>query len=84
LTCATLGTLLIFTGLVTLLIFKGSAPITLVQRQGAFYGIVLLGMAAFGTLEQLLLCPTPKRSSKAGSGKSRSRREGPEHGWRNR
>jgi hypothetical protein len=84
LTCSVLGTALIFAGLIALLIFKGSAPIALVQQQGAFYGLVLLGMAAFGTLEQLVLCPSRKREPKAGTGKSRSRQEESKHGWRNR
>jgi hypothetical protein len=87
-----LGTSLIFAGLITLLIFKGSAPIALVQQQGAFFGLVLLGMAAFGTLEQLVLCPASRRKQKAGSGGSRpsptrssaAGQEESEHGWRGR
>jgi hypothetical protein len=79
-----LGTTLIFVGLITLLIFKGSAPIAFVQKQAAFYGLVLLGMAAFGTLEQLVLCPSPKRGRKAKSAGLRSRVDESEHGWRGR
>jgi hypothetical protein len=82
--CSGLGSLLVFAGLIVLLIFKGSAPITFIQKQGVLYGLVLLAMAAFGTLEQLVLCPSPKRRQKAGSGKSGSRRGEAEHGWRTR
>jgi hypothetical protein len=82
LVCSVLGTALIAAGLIILLIYKGSAPIGLVHKQGALYSLVLLGMAAFGTLEQLVLCPAPRRRSKAGPRESRSRREESEHHWR--
>ena len=84
LVCSVLGTALIFVGLIVLLMFKGSAPITFVQKQGTLYGLVLLGMATFGTLEQLVMCPSPQRGRKA---KSAGRRPGPEeaeHDWRSR
>jgi hypothetical protein len=81
---SSLGTALIFVGLIVLLIFKGSAPIAFVQKQAAFYGLVLLGMAAFGTLEQLVLCPSPKRGRKAKSTGLRARVDESEHGWRGR
>jgi hypothetical protein len=84
LTFSVLGTALIFAGLIVLLIFKGSAPVAFVQKQGAFYGLVLLGMAVFGTLEQIVLCPSPKRRRKAKSAGPRPRQEGSEHGWRDR
>lgn len=85
LACSALGTTLILTGLTLLLILKGSAPIARIEQQGAFYGLVLLGMAAFGTLEQLVLCKPPKREAKAGAGKSKSQQqEEPKRGWRNR
>ncbi len=70
LTCSLLGTVLIFGGLVLLLMFKGSAPIAHMKQQGAFYALVLFGMAAFGTLEQLLVCHPPKGASSGKSEKS--------------
>jgi len=82
LVCSVLGAALIFAGLTALLILKGSAPISLMQKQGAFYGLVFLGMTAFGTLEQLVLCPSPRRRVKPGPQGSRSRREESEHHWR--
>jgi hypothetical protein len=62
LTCSLLGTALVFAGLMLLLMYKGSAPTAHVEQQGAFYALVLLGMAAFGTLEQMLVCRQPKRA----------------------
>lgn len=79
---SSLGTALIFAGLIVLLIFKGSAPIAFVQKQGAFYGLVLLGMAAFGTLEQLVLCPSPKRGRKAKAAGMHRKQDESERGWR--
>jgi hypothetical protein len=63
--CAVLGTVLVFSGLVLLLIYKGSAPVAHIEPQGSSYGLVLLGMAVFGTLEQLVVCRGPKGETKA-------------------
>ncbi len=79
-----LGTASIFAGLALLLTFKGSAPIAGVERQGAFYGLALVGMAAFGTLEQLLLYRPPKQETKDTSRKSQSQKGETKRGWRNR
>lgn len=84
LVCSALGTVLIAAGLIVLLIYKGSAPISLVHRQGALYSLVLLGMVAFGTLEQLVLCPSPNRRLQAGPRESRSRGDKSGHHWRGR
>jgi len=84
LACSSLGTVLILTGLTLLLMVKGSTPIARIEQQGAFYGLVLLGMVAFGTLEQLVLCKPPKQEAKARSGKSKSQQEESKSGWRNR
>lgn len=82
LTCSALGAVLVFAGLTALLILKGSDPIALMERQGRFYGLVLLGMTAFGTLEQLVLCPSPKRRHGAQAGNSDSEHEELEHHYR--
>jgi len=84
LTCSIVGSGLVFTGLTLLLIFKGSAPVARMERQGPFYGLVLLGMIAFGTLEQLLLCPQAKAGRDIPSGKPHARRGESKRGWRNR
>jgi len=83
LTCSVLGTGLVFTGLMLLLIHKGSTPIARMEQQGPFFGLVLLAMVAFGTLEHLLLCPSPRRRN-APAGRSRSRRQESQRGWRGR
>jgi hypothetical protein len=49
------------------------------EQQGTFYGLVLLGMTAFGTLEQLVLCPSPRRRHKDGAGKTDSKEESGHH-----
>jgi hypothetical protein len=83
--CAVLGTALIFAGLLSLVIFKGSAPVTRIANGPGFYGLVFAGMAAFGTLEQLALC----RRTEKNKSKSKSRRQESDEGkskrsWRNR
>ncbi len=82
LTCSLLGTALVFTGLALLLLFKGSDPVERIQQQGAFYGLVLVGMVAFGTLEQLLICRPGKRQPEGKSGKSPSQPGELKHAWR--
>lgn len=83
LTCSTVGAGLLFAGLTLLLIFKGSAPVARMEQQGPFYGLVLLGLIAFGTLEQLLLCPH-KEGRGTSSVKSRNNEEDSKQSWRNR
>ncbi len=79
LTCSLLGTALVFAGLILLLIFKGTEPIGRVQQQGAYYGLVLVGMAVFGTVEQLILC----RPAKGGGDKASHSQNGEsKHAWR--
>lgn len=85
LSCATLGTAMVFAGLLLLVVFKGSAPVGRLVEQPAFYGLVFAGMAAFGTLEQLSLCRRAERhKSKAKSGKSRPTKKQSKQSWRNR
>jgi len=61
LSCATLGTMLIFAGMILVLLYKGSAPISRISAKSSFYGLVFLAMVAFGTIEQLVLCVRAKR-----------------------
>jgi hypothetical protein len=61
LSCATLGTMLIFAGMVLVLLYKGSAPISRISTKSSFYGLVFLAMVAFGTVEQLVLFVHAKR-----------------------
>jgi len=67
LSCAVLGTVLVFAGMILLLSYKGSAPIASICNRPSFYGGVFVAMAIFGTCEQLLLC---RRCGKKGGKKS--------------
>jgi len=62
--CAVLGTLLIFAGMILLLLYKGSAPISKIADRGSLYAAIFIAMTAFGTFEQLLLCRREERKSK--------------------
>lgn len=86
LSCSILGTALVFVGLVLLLMFKRSDPVTHIENRAGFYGLALLGMAAFGTLEQLLLCRRADRERRA---ETKSRKAAPDKApskrtWRNK
>lgn len=61
--CAALGTILIFAGMISLLLYKGAVPISYICSRTLFYTVVLVAMMAFGTIEQLLLSKPPKRQS---------------------
>lgn len=54
--CAGLGTGLCFVGMVLLLLYKDSAPLSRIYNRSLFYTAVFLAMTAFGTVVQLLLC----------------------------
>lgn len=58
---AALGTIIIFAGMISLLLYKGTAPITAIVGRTYFYTAVFAAMVAFGTIEQLLLCQHTKR-----------------------
>jgi len=55
--CAALGTVLIFAGMIFLLLYKGSTPVSIICGKTSFYLAVFIAMTVFGTIEQLLLCP---------------------------
>jgi hypothetical protein len=85
LSCAILGTALIFVGLLLLLIFKGSTPIARMGNRPGYYGLVFAAMALFGTLEQLALCRRAETEAlKSRSGKSPPRGRESKRSWRNR
>jgi len=79
-----LGTVMIFTGLVLLLMFKGAGPITQIEARTPFFGLVFLAMVLFGTLEQWVLCRRVEKGRKAGSEKRRSRKRDGKRSWRDR
>ncbi len=61
--CAVLGTLLVFAGMVLLLLYKGTQPITAISNKPLFYGGVFVVMVAFGAVEQLLLCKGSRKEA---------------------
>lgn len=84
--CAVLGTALIFAGLIMLIMHKGSMPVARMETRAAFYSLVFAGMAAFGTLEQLVLCgrTEQQKQQRKTSQKKGSRKNKSDKGWRNR
>jgi hypothetical protein len=58
---ATLGTILTFTGMISLLLYKGAMPITAICTRTTFYTVVFAAMIAFGTIVQSLLCPRAQK-----------------------
>jgi len=83
--CALLGTVMIFAGLVLLLMFKGSTPVTWIGGQPLLFGGVFLSMVVFGTLEQWILCRRADRRSEAKAPSKKSRKsEGGKRSWRDR
>jgi len=58
---AFLGTVLIFVGMIILLLYKGTVPITYLARERFFYLAAFLAMVAFGVAEQLFLCQGPAK-----------------------
>ena len=63
--CSALGTVLIFTGMILLLLNKGSMPVNIISSRSSYYVTVFAAMMVFGTTEQLLLCKQVKTSSAA-------------------
>ena len=54
---AGLGSAVVFAGMIILLFYKGSEPISMLAAKLQFYGIAFGAMTAFGTIMQLLLVP---------------------------
>jgi len=59
---AALGTIFVFAGMILLLLYKGSAPVSAILQKQVFYSCVFIIMITFGTIVQLLFCrPTEKK-----------------------
>jgi len=80
--CAVLGAVLIFAGMILLLLYKGSVPISGIYRSPSFYAAVFITMAAFGTVEQLLLCPWLKTKAIGRKEAKKDKAACREHKWR--
>lgn len=63
--CSALGTLSVFAGMITLLLFKGSEPVEGISNRPSIYLGLIAAMTAFGTFEQLVLC-RPVKAKGAG------------------
>ncbi len=85
LTCSIVGTALIFWGMMLLLLYKGSTPVTRFTNNPGYYVLVFLSMIVFGATEQWLLCRhisakgTAKKPKKSKSDQGPSKRS-----WRDR
>ncbi len=84
--CATMGTILIFTGMILLLLYKHAAPISCISSNQPFYLGVFATMIAFGTIEQLFLCRYVKKcfTGKNQTNKTEHPHKKQTQGWRNK
>lgn len=71
--CATVGTAVVFFGMVTLLLYKGSQPLTHICQKSGFYTTVAVCMVIFGTAAELLLCPAKPGLDQKGEQKNKSK-----------
>ncbi len=62
--CSTLGTTLIFAGLIMLLLYKQTAPFTAMMQRPWSYSILFLAMTGFGTAEQMIVLGRDKDKPK--------------------
>lgn len=63
--CSILGTIFLFAGMIILLLHKGSRPLTHIHNKPLFYLGIFAVMAAFGTIEQLIICKRKKKEPAA-------------------
>jgi hypothetical protein len=64
-----LGTMMVFTGMILLLLYKGTTPISIIADRSSFYATVFIAMIVFGTLEQFLLCRNLRGQSTKSTGR---------------
>jgi hypothetical protein len=83
------GTMVIFLGMILLLSYKGTEPISHIRSNPYISGVIFLAMAGFGTVVQLLLCKGSKKEKitkiKPGRKKGKNNKEPEkivEHDWR--
>lgn len=83
------GTMVVFLGMILLLSYKGTEPVSLIRSKPSISAAVFLAMAVFGTIVQLLLCKSPKKEKitkkKPGKKKGKDKKEPEkivEHDWR--
>ncbi len=62
-TCSIIGTMLTYSGMMILLLYKGSEPINKIAEGRQFFALIAVVMAVIGALLQLWLCPVvPKKT----------------------
>ncbi|MFA5291966.1 MAG: hypothetical protein WC496_02915 [Phycisphaerae bacterium] len=61
---SSLGSAVIFAGMIMLLFYKGSKPVNYIAEKSHFYIMVLAVMAAFGSIVQLVLSPPVAEQTK--------------------
>lgn len=84
-----LGTMIVFLGMILLLSYKGTEPISHISNNPYIAGAVFLAMIGFGTVVQLLLCKKSKKQkiTKIKPGKKTGKKKNEpekivEHDWR--
>ena len=88
-----LGTMVIFLGMILLLLYKGTEPVSHIRAKPLICAAVFLAMAAIGTIAQLLICKGSKKEKvteikpgeEKGKGKGKKNKEPEEvveHDWR--
>jgi hypothetical protein len=58
--CSSLGTAMIFAGMLSLLLYKGSSPLTYVYGRISYFFLVFAAMTVAGTVVQFILCKPSK------------------------
>jgi hypothetical protein len=85
LSAATLGTILVFAGMILLLLYKGTEPISHISSKQPFYATVFTAMTAFGTIGQFLLYRRPAKKEIPAAKKEPDNRKAAEaasYNWR--
>ena len=62
--CSAIGTMVVFFGMIALLLYKGSQPLTNIYQKPEFYTTAAVCMITFGIATELLLCPVQKKETK--------------------
>jgi len=81
--CALFGAILVFVGMIWLLFYKGSRPVSIVCNKPLFYAAAFGTMVVFGTIVQLLLGPGhQKKVSKVKKGQKDDSAPRKHNSWR--
>jgi hypothetical protein len=81
--CATLGSMLIFAGMIMMLLYKGAAPVSRICQNQVFSQSIFGIMTGFGLAMQLLLCQRIREKLARSSRRGKESKQGTTD-WRNR